>query len=33
MMEHMMKHVMGHQEILSVQDVSFGYRNHPVLQK
>ena len=33
MMEHMMKHVMGHQEILSVQEVSFGYRNHPVLQK
>lgn len=37
MMEHMMEHVMGHmmkhQEILSVREVSFGYRNHPVLQK
>lgn len=25
--------MMGHQETLSVQEVSFGYRNHPVLQK
>lgn len=29
----MMEHVMKHQEILSVQEVSFGYRNHPVLQR
>lgn len=33
MMGHMMEHMMKHQEILSVQEVSFGYRNHPVLQK
>ena len=25
--------MMGHQETLSVREVSFGYRNHPVLQK
>ena len=29
----MMGHMMKHEEILSVQEVSFGYRNHPVLQK